>query len=93
VKVLYGEVNAKRLPHYQKLDFSSTYKFSLSKRKKIEGKIGLSLFNIFNKKNILDRTYEVKFVNLPGETEKQDVVETDKISLGFTPNIVFRLSF
>ncbi|WKD85517.1 TonB-dependent receptor SusC [Polaribacter huanghezhanensis] len=93
LRVSYGSVNEKRLPNYQKFDFSSTYKFNFSKKKKVEGKIGLSLTNIFNRKNILDRKYELKVVNSQGNVEKQKLVKTDRLSLGFTPNLVFRLTF
>jgi hypothetical protein len=93
LRVSYGSVNEKRLPNYQKFDFSSTYKFNFSKKKKVEGKIGLSLTNIFNKKNILDRKYELKVVNSQGNVEEQKLVKTDRLSLGFTPNLVLRLAF
>ncbi len=93
LRVSYGDVNEKRLPNYQKFDFSSTYKFNVSKKKKIEGKIGVSLLNIFDKKNILNRTYELKVVNSPGNIEEQKLVKIDRLSLGFTPNVVFRLTF
>ena len=49
--------------------------------------------NVFNKQNILDRTYELKVVNSPGNIEEQKLVKTDRLSLGFTPNLVFRLTF
>jgi hypothetical protein len=93
LRISYGKVNEKRLPNYQKLDFSSTYSFNFSKNKNIKGKIGLSLLNVFNKKNILNRTYELKIVNNSGNIEEQKIVETDKVSLGFTPNVVFRITF
>ena len=93
LRITYNAVNEKRLPDYQKIDFSSTYKFHFSKKKKVEGKIGLSLMNVLNTKNILDRTYELKFVNSQGNLEEQKLVKTDKLSLGFTPNVVFRLTF
>ena len=93
LRVSYGTVNAQRLPNYQKFDFSSTYKFNFSKKKNIQGKIGLSLMNVLNEKNILDRTYELKIVNSPGNIEEQKLVKTDRLSLGFTPNVVFRLTF
>ena len=93
LRISYDAVNEKNLPNYKKIDFSSTYKFNFSKNKKVEGKIGLSLINIFNEKNILDRTYELKFVNSPGNVEEQKLVKKDKLSLGFTPNVVFRLTF
>jgi hypothetical protein len=93
LRILYEDVNGKRLPNYQKLDFSSTYKFNFSKNNNVEGKIGISLLNVFDTKNILSRTYQLKFLNNQGNIEVQKLVETDKISLGFTPNIVFRVSF
>ena len=93
LRVSYGNVNEKSLPNYQKFDFSSTYKFHFSKKKNVEGKIGISLLNVLNKKNILDRTYELKVVNNPGNVEEQKLVKTDRLSLGFTPNVVFRLTF
>ena len=93
LRVKYDLVNTKRLPDYQKFDFSSTYKFNFSKKRKIEGKLGISLFNLLNKKNILDRTYELKFVNSQGNVEEQKLVKIDRLSLGFTPNAVFRLTF
>jgi len=92
-RITYDAVNAKRLPDYQKIDFSSTYKFYLSKQQKIEGKIGLSLLNVLNTQNILDRTYELKYVNSQSNIEEQKLVKTDRLSLGFTPNVVFRLTF
>ncbi len=93
LRITYESVNGKRLPDYQKIDFSSTYKFYFSKRKKVAGKVGVSLLNVLNAKNILDRTYELKFVNSQGNVEEQKLVKVDRLSLGFTPNVVFRLSF
>ena len=93
LRVSYEAVNAKRLPNYQKVDVSSTYTFHFSKKKKIEGKLGLSLLNIFNTKNVLERTYELKFVNSGADLEEQKLVKIDRVSLGFTPNIVCRLRF
>ena len=93
LRINYGVVNENKLPNYQKVDFSSTYKFYFSKNKKVEGKFGISLLNVLNNKNILDRTYQLKFVNSPGNVEEQKLVKTDRLSLGFTPNVVFRLTF
>ena len=88
-----SDLNSNRLPVYQKFDFSSTYKFKFSKNGKTEGKIGVSLLNILNKKNILDRTYDLKIIRNSSGTEEQKLVETDKVAIGFTPNFVFRVSF
>ncbi len=93
LRITYEAVNEKRLPNYQKIDFSSTYRFHFSKNNNVEGKIGLSLLNVLNTQNILDRTYELKFVNSQNNVEEQKLVKVDRLSLGFTPNVVFRLTF
>lgn len=93
--ILYEEnVNTNRLPPYKKVDVSATYKFKFSKTSKTQGKIGVSFINIFNTKNVLDRSYEIKTEKTPlGGNEKNQLVETDQISIGLTPNLVFRVAF
>lgn len=88
VTINYDKLNGERLPNYHRLDFSTTYKFNFSKEEKWKGKIGLSIFNLYDKKNILSRTYELGF------TEDENVLrEIEKRSLGITPNLVFRVEF
>lgn len=86
----FEETNGKRLPNYHRLDISTTYKFNFSKNKLWKGKIGFSLLNLYNKKNILSRTYE-KRQNFTDNT--QVLREINKISLGITPNLVLRAEF
>jgi len=88
-EINYETINAKRLPSYHRLDFSTTYKFNLSASKKWKGKIGFSLLNIYNQKNTLQRSYRVK-ENFDGSNS---FVQTDTYSLGITPNFVFRVNF
>ncbi|REH48924.1 outer membrane receptor protein involved in Fe transport [Tenacibaculum gallaicum] len=84
-------INGLRLPNYSRLDASVTYSFSFSEKWK--GKLGFSLLNIFNKKNILNRTYNaIPIRNSDNEIEYK-LKEVDKISLGITPNFVFRVNF
>ena len=100
-RIVYeDEVNKNRLPTYKKVDFSATYKFKFSKKGKAEGKIGVSLLNVFNTENILDRSYEIKYQRQgqrgsqgQNQQETATLVETDQLSIGFTPNLVFRASF
>ena len=92
-RIVYDKINDQRLPIYQRVDFSSTFKFKFLKTSKTTGKIGFSLMNVFHKKNILDRKYELKVVKTTPGNEELKLVETDKISIGFTPNIVFRVTF
>jgi len=88
-QIIFESINSKRLPNYHRLDFSTTYTFNLVKDKNIKGKIGLSFINIYNQKNILNRKYDVGF----DENEVYRLVKSDNFSLGFTPNMVFRVSF
>ena len=88
--VVYGEINSNRLPDYKRLDFSSTYSFSFDEEQKIKGKLGISLLNVSNRKNILKRTYEAKFID---NTNTYELNKLDNISLGFVPNLVFRVDF
>ena len=74
-----------RLPDYHRLDFSSTYSFNFSENQRLKGKVGLSIRNVYNKTNLISREYL-------GNNELNNEIEViDKFSLGFTPNLMFRL--
>ena len=89
-QIIYQEeLNKSRLPSYHKLDFSSTYSFNFSADKKWKGKVGLSFINIYNKKNILQRNFSV----IQDVNNNSVISKTDTFSLGFTPNLVFRVLF
>lgn len=85
----FGDVNARRLDSYQRLDFSSTYKFNISKNKKWKAKAGVSFLNITDRSNTLQRNFFL--------TRDQDsniiIGTTDTVSLGFTPNVMFRIIY
>ncbi|WP_299124613.1 carboxypeptidase-like regulatory domain-containing protein [uncultured Tenacibaculum sp.] len=85
-------INDSRLPNYSRLDFSAGYDFHMNKKKTIKGRFNISLLNILNRKNILKRTYDVVQENKSGFGEGK-LIEQDTESLGFTPNVSFRLSF
>lgn len=84
-------INALRLPNYSRIDASMTYSFNFSERWK--GKFGFSLLNIFNNKNILSRTYNAIPVRNSDNQIEYKLKEVDKMSLGITPNLVFRVRF
>ena len=84
-----NELNGSRLPTYHKLDFSSTYSFYFNEDKNWKGKLGLSFINIYNRKNILQRNFSVE----QDENNVSKLLKNDIYSLGFTPNIVFRVDF
>ncbi|WP_298237219.1 TonB-dependent receptor [uncultured Algibacter sp.] len=86
----FKETNGARLPNYDRVDISATYKFNVSTNEKWKGKLGVSLLNLYNKENILSRTYEKR----QSTTETGEVLrEVNRSSLGITPNVVFRLEF
>ncbi len=78
-------INTERLSNYHRLDFSTTYQFSLAKSNHLKGKIGLSIRNVYNQKNHLSREY-YGYNNIDDPIRIQD-----KYSLGFTPNFLFKI--
>ncbi|WP_136466450.1 TonB-dependent receptor [Flagellimonas onchidii] len=92
-EIVFNDVNALTLPDYHRLDFSMAYDFALSKKDaSTKGKIGFSLLNLYNKKNILNRNYLHTFA-LDEIGTNGEITPVDQLSLGFTPNIVLRFSF
>lgn len=85
-QVVYEQLNGNRLPNYHRLDVSSVWNFSMFKSSKTKGKLGVSIYNVYNRKNILNREYRVN-----QEKDKLEVI--DRKSLQFNPNIFFRVSF
>ncbi|WP_052503422.1 TonB-dependent siderophore receptor [Lacinutrix sp. Hel_I_90] len=77
----YQAPNGNRLADYLRADFSTTYQFKLGEN---QATVGLSLWNILNKKNTTNTYY-----NITGDT----LTKIDNKSLGFTPNLSFRVSF
>ena len=72
-----SDKNALRLPDYHRLDLSATYNFKFGTT---NASAGLSLFNLYNKKNIWYKEYDV----IEGE-----LIETDISLLDFTPSLFF----
>ena len=83
--LLYFEsINTERLPDYHRMDLSSTYNFSFSKKNRMKGKVGISIRNVYNKKNHLSREYT------GNNNFNNPITVVDKFSLGFTPNFLLR---
>jgi hypothetical protein len=79
----YGYPNSERLPNYFRADFSSTYKFDISK--KVHSYIGVSILNLLNTKNILNTHYTIKNNN--------ELVTISNHSIKIAPNFTFRVMF
>ncbi|WP_235932764.1 carboxypeptidase-like regulatory domain-containing protein [Flagellimonas sediminis] len=82
-RINFKSPNSSRLPEYFRADASAIYSFRLSPR--INANAGLSVLNVTNRKNTLNRYYRVN---------DEDEIETvDNVSLGLTPNLSFRINF
>ena len=81
--LVYGNPNANNLPDYWRTDISAVYDILISKHTKAQ--VGASFWNIFNTKNIIN-SYYVMDAN-------DQVIHVENVSLGFTPNVSFRVVF
>lgn len=90
-EIVFGATNGARLPNYHRLDASATYKFNFAHESDWKGKVGFSLLNIYDRANVLSRTFEIKQATTIGENST--LREVNKNSLGLTPNVVLRIEF
>ena len=87
--VNFGEINSVRLKDYHRLDASAIYNFKINKYKNWKAQLGVSALNIYNRKipiSIFHRSEDED-----SGLELQQVIQ--RFSLGFTPNLSFRLFF
>ena len=82
-EINYESANTSNLPNYLRWDASITYNFRI--KNTINIKTGVSLWNITNKKNIINKHYEFTDINFPSE-----IIQN---SLKFTPNILLKITF
>jgi len=75
-----GERNNARYPDYHRLDLSANYDFNMGNTGK--GSVGFSVFNVYNRKNIWYKEFEV---------DNGELIETDVTLLGLTPSITLSL--
>ena len=89
--VAYSRINNERLPNYHRLDLSATYNFNIAATK---AKLGVSIFNVYNRKNIKYRRYSKITFDENGNILSDDkYVITDIRLLGITPSIFLNWSF
>ena len=79
----YDTPNAKRTPDYLRTDASAIYQFQMGKTTRAT--IGVSIWNLFDRKNILNRYYVLN--------DDDTISEVENRSLGITPNVSFRVWF
>ncbi len=79
----YESPNSSRINDYFRTDISATYKLKFTD--KLDASIGASIWNLFDRRNILNAYYILD--------NNGDVVTINNLSLGITPNISFRVEF
>jgi ferric enterobactin receptor len=79
-----GTKNGSRLSPYHRLDVSVHHKFMFDKARKIKGDLGLSVFNLYNRRNIWYYQYDF--------TQKPAVI-TEVTYLNITPNVSLTIDF
>lgn len=84
----YESINGQNLPFNHHLDASVFYHFSPKNIKHWSGHFGLSVYNLYNQQNIHTREYSVIV-----EGDNQGIEFADYKTLGFTPNLVFRVEW
>ena len=85
--LVFGALNTKTLADFHRMDLSATYNFKLLKRQNLNFKTGFSIRNLYNKKNIISREY------IGNNSLDNPVRLVDRYSIGFTPNVFFRIYF
>lgn len=79
--VAVGPKNSMRLPYYERVDAAVTYELQ-NKQKDNVGSIGVSVFNVLNRKNVWYKEFQVSEGN---------IVETNITYLGITPNVTISI--
>lgn len=82
-QIEYGPPNSHRIDDYLRLDVSIRYSFRLSSD--VSAQIGASVWNLLNRENPVNTFYRAD--------PEGEVMRMEEYSLGFTPNLIFRVSF
>nr|WP_238354509.1 TonB-dependent receptor [Fulvivirga marina] len=82
-QVIYDSPNSYRLDDYVRIDCSARYNFKVGKE--IEAQAGGGVWNILDRKNIVNTYFQVG--------DSGSIREVDQKSLGITPNVFVRISF
>ncbi|KAA1246849.1 TonB-dependent receptor plug domain-containing protein [Aquimarina sp. RZ0] len=82
-------INSSRFKDYHRLDASVVYRFGLKTKQKWDGMIGISLRNLYNRKNIISQSFR------DVETENSNFItqSVQNESLRITPDVVVRFKF
>lgn len=82
--ILYSNPNSQNLSDFFQVNFSASYIFSLAEKTRLQ--LGVSVLNIFNRQNIINRYYRMS-------DNGTDIQVVNTYSIERTPNALIRLSF
>jgi len=85
VVIEFDDINGNNLPVYHRLDFSALYDFKMNNNSNIKYRLGLSVLNLYNRRNLLNREFRTT------NSFNNRIINNDIFSLGITPNISFRV--
>ena len=77
-----------RLPNYHRLDVAANYKFG---GRKWKGKIGFSIFNLYNQNNL--GNFDHRLIQENEQTRPDGLLRIERNLLGRTPNAFFKISW
>ena len=92
-EIIYEGINNEQLPLFHQLDLTVFWNFPKNPDKKWIGKLGLSCYNVYNRDNVLSRTYELEELEDEFGNLTVEPFAIDKYYLGFTPNVLLRFEF
>ncbi|MEL6676419.1 MAG: TonB-dependent receptor plug domain-containing protein [Bacteroidota bacterium] len=93
VSPVLGELSSERLPHYHRLDITALYPLQHRKYPRLQGQIGGSIQNLYNRRNILSIDYFPEYFWQEDFTPDATSLEVEKDLLFFLPNFVLRLNW
>ncbi len=85
VVVAFDGINTQTLPVYHRLDASVVYDLIPRNNDRIKYRFGISVLNIYNRLNQLNKEYRTT------PSLENRLIETNIYALGITPNMVFRV--
>ena len=93
-EINYEKKHASRLKTYHKLDASVMYDFYINNSKTTKARIGVSLNNIYDHKNEVEKTFRLDTqYDVATDTFTDKIIEQTNYGVRFTPNVVLRLNF
>lgn len=85
ISYAYTGLNNKNLHPYHRLDFSAIYDFRPHKNKSVKYRLGFSVLNLYNRKNIINK--DIRFSNTNSNNLNVNDIRGSKIS----PNLMLRV--